>query len=69
MIVFDTNVFSELMRSQPDQCVLQLVARHKATILFITALTKAEILYGLELLSEGKRRTALTQILHLVRQK
>jgi toxin FitB len=61
MIVLDTNVLSELMRSQPNKSVLQWVARHKATILFITALTKAEILYGLELLSEGKRRAVLTK--------
>jgi toxin FitB len=61
MIVLDTNVLSELMRSQPNKSVLRWVAKRKATILFITALTKAEILYGLELLSEGKRRTALTE--------
>lgn len=37
------------------------IATQKATNLFITALTKAEIIYGLELLPEGKRRTALIQ--------
>jgi toxin FitB len=61
MIVLDTNVLSELMRSQPDKFVSQWIGKRKATILFITALTKAEILYGLELLSEGKRRNVLTE--------
>ena len=59
MIVLDTNVLSELMRSQPDTLVLRWIGAYKATDLFITALTKAEILYGLELLPKGKRRAAL----------
>jgi toxin FitB len=59
MIILDTNVLSELMKSQPDQLVLQWIGQYKATSLFITTLTQAEILYGLELLPEGKRRTAL----------
>lgn len=61
MIILDTNVISELMRSQPDVSVLQWTATHKATSLLITTLTKAEILYGLELLPKGKRRTALKE--------
>ncbi len=61
MIILDTNVLSELMKSQPDKLVLGWIGTHKATNLFITTLTQAEILYGLELLSEGKRRTALKE--------
>lgn len=59
MIVLDTNVLSELMKSQPDKLVLRWIGKHKTTSLFITTLTQAEILYGLEILPEGKRRTAL----------
>lgn len=55
MIILDTNVLSELMRSQPNKFVLQWIKTHKATNLFITALTQAEILYNLELLPKGKR--------------
>lgn len=61
MIILDTNVLSELMRSQPDRLVLRWIGTYKATDLFITALTQAEILYGLELLPQGKRKTALKQ--------
>ena len=61
MIILDTNVLSELMKPQPNKLVLRWIGTHKATELFITALTKAEILYGLEILPEGKRRTALKQ--------
>ena len=58
MIILDTNVLSELMKSQPDKSVVRWIGIHKATSLFITTLTQAEILYGLEILPPGKRRTA-----------
>lgn len=61
MILLDTNVLSELMRSQPNRLVVEWIGKHQATSLFITSLTEAEILYGLELLPEGKRRTALQE--------
>ncbi|MGK7897040.1 MAG: PIN domain-containing protein [Xenococcus sp. (in: cyanobacteria)] len=61
MIILDTNVLSELMRPQPNELVLQWIAKYQATNLFITALTQAEILYGLELLPQGQRRTLLKQ--------
>jgi toxin FitB len=59
MIILDTNVLSELMKLQPDRAVLLWIGKHQATSLFITTLTQAEILYGLEILPAGKRRTAL----------
>jgi toxin FitB len=59
MIILDTNVLSELMKSQPDRAVLLWIGKHQATSLFTTTLTQAEILYGLEILPAGKRRTAL----------
>ena len=61
MIVLDTNVLSELMKSQPNRSVVNWIAKHKATNLFITALTQAEILYGLEILPMGKRRSTLIE--------
>ena len=59
MIVLDTDVLSELMKSQPDKSVVRWIGKHQATSLFITTLTQAEILYGLEILPVGKRHTAL----------
>lgn len=59
MIILDTNVLSELMRTTPAPSVVGWIAKHKTTSLFITTLTQAEILYGLEILSLGKRRTSL----------
>jgi len=59
MIVLDTNVFSELMRLKPSARVLAWVARQPATELFTTSITEAEIFYGIELLTKGKRREGL----------
>ncbi len=59
MIVLDTNVISELMRSNPDPHVLAWLAPQPVESLFTTALTQAEILYGLALLPSGRRQDAL----------
>lgn len=61
MIVLDTNVLSELMKSEPDGSVLYWIGKHASTHLFITTLTQSEILYGLELLPKGKRRSSLKE--------
>lgn len=59
MIVLDTNILSELMRSGPDGAVLAWMSRQSMMTLFITTITQAEILYGLALLPEGRRRDLL----------
>lgn len=59
MIVLDTNVLSELMRSAPDPNVEGWVAARPASSLFVTTVTQAEILYGVTLLPPGKRRDRL----------
>jgi toxin FitB len=59
VIVLDTNVLSAVMRPVPAAEVLRWMGSHPASRLFTTAITQAEILYGLQLLPKGKRRTAL----------
>src|SRR5260370_2009904 len=59
MIVLDTNVLSELMRPQPSAQVVAWIAQQPAADLFTTAITEAEIFYGIELLAKGKRGDAL----------
>lgn len=58
-ILLDTNVLSELMRPFPEIRVLDWFARQTASRFSISAITKAEILLGVMLLPEGKRRDAL----------
>ena len=59
MIILDTNVLSELMRPNPSPAVAAWVARQPTTELFTTSITEAEIFYGIELLTKGKRRERL----------
>ena len=59
MIVVDTNVVSELMKSSPDEAVRAWSNRHSASTLYTTSITEAEILYGVELMPDGKRRRAI----------
>jgi predicted nucleic acid-binding protein len=59
MIILDTNVLSELMKSQPDPAVAEWVDAQPEPELFTTSITEAEIFLGVELLSIRKRRDVL----------
>jgi toxin FitB len=59
VILLDTNVLSELMKAAPNQAVLAFVNGVPAMALFTSAITQAEILYGIALMPEDKRRDAL----------
>ena len=59
MIILDTNVVSELMKSAPASPVVRWVALQPATSLYTTSITEAEILHGVMLLPAGKRRESL----------
>lgn len=61
MIVLDTNVVSELMRAAPAPTVMAWLSEHPDNDLFTTAITVAEIRYGIARLPEGRRREALHQ--------
>ena len=59
MIILDTNVLSEFMRPKPSARVASWVSKQPAAELFTTSITEAEIFYGIELLTRGKRREGL----------
>lgn len=61
MIVLDTNVLSELMKPQGSIVVRNWAAQQPVTSLFTTTITQAEILYGITILPEGKRKYELYQ--------
>jgi hypothetical protein len=61
MIVLDTNVVSELMRAEPAQAVLTWMQANSGDGLYTTAVTVAEIRYGIARLPEGRRRESLHQ--------
>lgn len=66
MIVLDTNVVSEAIRKQPDLAVASWLASRSSSSLFITTITQAELLYGLQLLPDGRHRCSLTDAVHAI---
>ena len=59
MIIFDTNVISELMRQDPETKVVSWLDDQPTSSLFITAITEAEVLRGIAILPEGRRKRGL----------
>lgn len=59
MIVVDSNVVSELMRPSPSERVREWVRGQPAREMFTSAVTVAEVLYGIERLPAGRRREEL----------
>ena len=60
MIVLDTNVLSELMRPKPEAVMLDWMSV-QTDALYVTALSYAEILLGIDLLPQGQRRQRLSE--------
>jgi predicted nucleic acid-binding protein len=63
MILLDTNVLSELMRPSPAREVEAWVGAQPVEGLFISAVTEAELRFGVALLPDGKRRAMLAEAL------
>ena len=61
MHILDTNILSELMRSRPNNNVLDWLDNQYIDDLYISSITIAEIYLGIALLPDGKRKTALTR--------
>jgi hypothetical protein len=57
--LLDTNVLSELRRPRPERKVVSFVAEQPLDLLHVSAVTLAEIRFGIELLGDATRRAAL----------
>ncbi len=66
--LLDTNVLSELRRPKPEHKVLAFVAAQPLDLLYVSAVTLAEIRFGIELVADAGRRAELNDWLaHKVR--
>ena len=66
--LLDTNVISELRRPRPNERVRRFIARQRLEDLFVSAVTFAEIRFGIETLEDPNRRAELGDwLLHRVR--
>ncbi|MGK2959589.1 MAG: type II toxin-antitoxin system VapC family toxin [Acidimicrobiales bacterium] len=59
MIILDTNVVSELMRPEPSAVVKHWLLARPGRELYTTAISLAEVLYGIEKLPDGRRKDLL----------
>jgi len=59
MIILDTNVLSEILRSRPHRRVADWLNGQRRGDLFTTAVTLGEMLFGVALLPTGRRKTGL----------
>lgn len=64
MILLDTNVVSEPMRPNPDRNVLAWLDAQAVETLYLSTVSLAELLLGIESLPVGKRRKTLAAALH-----
>ena len=66
--LLDTSILSELRRPKPEPKVLEFIASQPLDLLFVSAVTLAEIRFGIELASDASRRAELnTWLTHKVR--
>ncbi|MCR2747425.1 type II toxin-antitoxin system VapC family toxin [Limnobacter parvus] len=64
MILLDTNVVSETMRVQPNPAVIEWLDKQAADTLYLSSITLAELRFGIGVLSAGRRKNELNQILN-----
>ncbi|MEM7529609.1 MAG: type II toxin-antitoxin system VapC family toxin [Pseudomonadota bacterium] len=66
MIILDTNVVSELLRSAPEPRVEAWLARQDGGQVYLTAVSEAELRTGVAIMADGKRRDDLAQAIDAV---
>ena len=59
MILVDTNVISEPLRKTPDPVVIEWIDAQPLETLYLSAITVAELRFGVASLPTGKRRDRL----------
>lgn len=72
--LLDTNILSELWRARPEPKVVAFVASQPLDLLHVSAVTLAELRFGIELVTDAQRRAELsvwlaTQIRPLFEQR
>ena len=58
-LLLDTNILSELRRPKPEPKVVAFVAAQPLDLLYVSAVTFAEIRFGIELVADATRRAEL----------
>jgi toxin FitB len=62
--LLDTNVLSELRRPKPQPRVVAFIAAQPLDLLYVSAVSLAEIRFGIELVADANHRAELTDWLN-----
>lgn len=63
--LLDTNILSELRRARPEPRVVAFISAQPLDSLFVSAVTFAEIRFGIELIGDMHKRASLKDWLNL----
>ena len=63
MVLLDTNIVSEVIKSAPDARVAHWLSGQAEDSLFVCAVTEAELRFGVAVLPLGRRRDALARLI------
>ena len=70
MILLDTNVVSELLKPAPEPAVRAWLNSQDSAEVYLSAVSEAELRYGVALLAPGRRRERLAEAVEtLVREE
>lgn len=61
MIIFDTNVISEVLRPVPEPLVGAWFAAQDGADIYTTTISEAELRFGVAVMPQGKRRDELSK--------
>ncbi len=62
--LLDTNVLSELRRPKPERKVVAFVTAHPLELLYVSAVTLAEIRFGIERVTNAVKRAESQRLAH-----
>jgi len=68
MTLVDTNVISEMMRPHPSEHVVAWLDAQLAETLYVSAISLAELVLGIALLPDGRRKSDLDRAFRLHEQ-
>lgn len=66
MYILDTNIVSELVRPAPDPGVVAWIQSRATSSLYLTAISQAELLYGIAIMPDGRRKDGLQQAIRAI---
>ena len=69
MIVLDTNVVSEPTKPHAAPALLAWLDRHPVETFYLTSVSLAELLLGIEVLPAGRRKDAMTEAGQVLRKE